>query len=153
MRVSTKPPSQWCLSTITAPAGSCGRLFAAKMEAPICPPDPSYGVGGSCYLPKTWIRDTVERLLKLVWPWDCYPLLLFYRGTNNAARATWSISSLTAWLWGQQSTCAGNTAEHKQSKGFLKDIDGSCLSQVIGELMKEDGLLDLILTKKWKRSS
>lgn len=44
--------------------------------------------------------------------------------------------------------CWGSTAGHKQLERFLECIDGNFLTQVIEEPMREDALLDLIVTNQ-----
>ncbi|GAB0180817.1 hypothetical protein GRJ2_000547000 [Grus japonensis] len=44
--------------------------------------------------------------------------------------------------------CKGSSAGHKQLRRFLECIDGNFLAQVIEEPMREDALLDPILTNQ-----
>lgn len=39
-----------------------------------------------CCLTGIWIQDTVERLPRLFWSSDYFPLLLFHVGTNDTVR-------------------------------------------------------------------
>lgn len=41
-----------------------------------------------CCLPRTWIRDVTEKLLSVVKPTDCHPLLVFHVGTGDIASSS-----------------------------------------------------------------
>lgn len=59
---------------------------------------PNLSPGKVCCLPGAWVLVTMDRLflrLVAVWPSDCYPQLLFHRGTTDVAR---SVSGMTTWL-------------------------------------------------------
>ena len=61
-----------------------GDSMQRGLEATICQPDLS-SREVFC-LPGVWIREVVERLLKLVQTYGCYLLLFFHVGTNDTAR-------------------------------------------------------------------
>ncbi|RMC06501.1 hypothetical protein DUI87_15937 [Hirundo rustica rustica] len=50
-------------------------------EGPICRPDPSHRE--VCCLPGTQVRNITERLPRLIWPSDYYPLLILQAGSDQ----------------------------------------------------------------------
>lgn len=91
-----KHSSRLSLSPTTAPgrrvSDSSARLLLRRTEDTVCPPG-LLPWRASC-LSGAWIWDVVERLLRLVQPLDCHPLLLFLTGANDTVREICNISQV-----------------------------------------------------------